>query len=307
MPRAFELKRELGSLAVMCAGALIAGFAVNLFYIPTLLTMGGISGVASVIFHLSQERLSLGLLTLLFNLPIFVLGHFFVSRAFILRSLVGTLTFSFSLDLTRSLGARLFVPLLLGGDPNGKVDLFLCAVLGGVIFGIGLGLIMLARYTTGGTDILAVILHKKVSSLSIGMGIWLIDAFVITFSAIAYRSSTPNSLNMALYSTISLFISAKAVDLVSEGFNYKRTAIIISEHADAIARRVMEDLDRGITGLHGRGMYTRRDKTVLLCVLSKTQIREARRIVAEEDPKAFFFVMDTREVLGEGFEQGGGF
>ncbi len=288
---------------IMLLGAFLSGIAVNLFYIPTMLTMGGISGVASVVYHLTDSGLSLGLLTLIFNLPVFLLGLFFVSRRFILRTLVGTFAYSAILDLTQLMVQDLYVPLILGGDPQAKPDLFLCAVVGGSLFGIGLGLIMLAKYTTGGTDILAVIIHKKLPHVSLGMALWVIDGLVIIFSAVAYFNNTPNSLNMALYSTISLFICAKAIDLVAEGFNFKRTAIIISEQAELIATRIMDELGRGITGLHGTGMYTKNNKTVLLSVLAKSQIREARAIVAEVDEHAFFFVMDTREVLGEGFEE----
>ena len=268
-----------------------------------LTMLGMMIGVASVVFNLTGSALSLGVITLILNLPVFALGLFYVNRAFIVRSLIGTVTYSVTLDLTRLLVADLYVPLVLSGNPAGEADLFLCAVVGGSLFGVGLGLIMLAKYTTGGTDILAVIIHKKLHHFSLGMGLWLIDGIVIVFAAIAYFNNTPNSLNMALYSTISLFICAKAIDLVTEGFDIKRTAIIISEAAEGIADRIMNELGRGITGLKGTGMFTKKDKTVLLCVLAKSQIREARRIVAEVDDSAFFFVMETREVLGEGFEE----
>lgn len=300
-------KREVASFLLMLLGSFIAAVAVNVFYLPTYLTMGGISGLASVIYHLSSSGLSLGVLTLLLNLPVFLLGLFYVSKAFIVRSLLGTFTFSFLLDLTHAASQKLYTHLVLSGDVTVKPDLFLCGVSGGVLFGIGLGLIMLAKYTTGGTDIIAVILHQKFPQLSLGMALWLIDGLVIVVSAIAYFKKTPNSLNMALYSTISLYLCAKAIDILTEGFNFKRTAMIISEHADEIAGRIMKDLGRGVTGLSGQGMFTRQSKTVLLCVLAKSQIPEARRIVAKEDSKAFFFVMDTREVLGEGFEESRGF
>lgn len=303
MLKKINFAKEINAFLLMLIGAFISGIAVNLFFIPTLLTMGGISGVASVIFNLSGKGLSLGVITLILNLPVFALGHFFVNRAFIIRSLIGTVTYSATLDLTQLLVSDLYVPLVLSGNPLNQADLFLCAVVGGSLFGLGLGLIMLAKYTTGGTDILAVIIHKKWHHFSLGMGLWLIDGVVIIFAALAYFNNTPNSLNMALYSSISLFICAKAIDLVTEGFDIKRTAIIISESADRIAERIMGELGRGITGLHGTGMFTKRDKTVLLCVLAKSQIREARMIVAEVDENAFFFVMETREVLGEGFEE----
>ncbi len=298
----FNTKRELVNLMLMLLGSFIAAIAVNVFYLPSYLTMGGISGLASVIYHLSPFGLSLGLLTLLLNLPVFLLGLLYVSKAFIVRSLIGTFTFSFLLDITHVPSQKLYTYLVLSGDVTAKPDLFLCGVSGGVLFGLGLGIVMLAKYTTGGTDILAVILHKKVPRLSLGMALGLIDGLVIVISAVAYFNKMPDSLNMALYSTISLYLCAKAIDLLTEGFNFKRTAMIISERAERIAELIMEDLGRGVTGLSGQGMFTKKSKTVLLCVLAKSQIPEARRIVSKEDPKAFFFVMDTREVLGEGFE-----
>ena len=139
MLKKINFSREISAFLLMLIGAFISGVAVNLFYIPTFLTMGGISGVASVVFNLTGSALSLGVITLILNLPVFALGLFYVNRAFIVRSLIGTVTYSVTLDLTRLLVADLYVPLVLSGNPAGEADLFLCAVVGGSLFGVGLG------------------------------------------------------------------------------------------------------------------------------------------------------------------------
>ena len=297
-----KLKTFLRNLPIMLLGAFIAGLAVNLFFLPSTLTMGGISGLGAVIYTLTGLS-SVGLWTMLLNIPIFALGYFLVSKRFLINSIIGTFVYSFMVDLSS------WLLRLSHWDPDSIYkamgqDILLASLLGGVIFGLGLGMMLMAGYTTGGTDIIAVLMRKRWQNMSLGMGIWIVDAIVIGISIWAYSETQPDSLRLGLYSTLALLLTSKAVDLVIEGFNFKRTAIIISRESETLAQIIMRDLERGVTGLSGQGMYTKNEQTVLLCVLPQKQIHALKKIVATIDERAFVFVMDTREVLGEGFEAG---
>lgn len=295
-------KRHLKNLILMLIGAFIAGVSVNMFFMSTQLTMGGFSGLAAVIYNVTGLPISMGTITVLLNLPVFLLGLFYVSKKFIVDSLIGTFVFSFMIDFSKWVLDYLKWDHSILSQGDGTADLLLCSLFGGAVFGVGLGIMIMAGYTTGGTDICAVVMRKKWKNLSIGMGIWIVDAIVIGLSVLAYQKTNPQSFRLGLYSCLALLLTSKALDLIIEGFNYKRTAMIISSASEPIAQRLMQELDRGVTGLSGKGMYSKNENTVLICVLPYKQIPELKAIVAQEDPKAFVFVMDTREVLGEGFE-----
>ena len=290
---------------MLLLGSLLAAVAVNVFYVPIRLTMGGVSGIVSIIYQLTGrgEFLPFGVLFTILNIPLFILGWRFVHLNLVWRSLVGTVVYSVLIDLTEPALQSFFSAYLdrpLGG---GAADPLVFCLIGGAVYGSGLGLVLRAGYTTGGTDILAVILRKKTSFLSIGQFLLILDALIVLASAIAYIKQPEPGILLALYSFISLYISAKGVDIVLEGFDFCRTAYIISTKSDAIAVDIMQNLDRGVTELKGRGLYTGQDRDVLLCVLSARQVPQLKNIVAEIDPAAFVFVHEAREVLGEGFER----
>lgn len=157
-----------------------------------------------------------------------------------------------------------------------------------------MGLVFRVRGSTGGTDLAAMLLHHFFS-ISIGQGFMLVDSFVIAFAGIAFN------WELALYSWIALFISGKIVDLLIEGATYAKAAYIISNEADTISRKILTELDRGVTLLGGKGGYTGDEKNVLLCVVTRLELSKLKKIVKELDPKAFIIVHDVHEVLGEGF------
>lgn len=282
-------------------GAFLAALAVNLFYVPANLTMGGISGLGTVLHHLLPDMLPLGVLTILINLPIFIAGFRIVSRRFLIDSLIGTFVYGFMIDITKPLFERIYTQYFLGPDGS-PPDLVIIALFGGLIFGVGLGLTLKPGFTTGGTDIIAVLVRRKFKQFSIGQLLWIMDGIIILFSALVYSRDQDNVLMLTLYAALALFVCAWAIDLVMEGFDYKRAAFIISTQHEQISERILQEMDRGLTGLRGRGLYTKNEHDVLVCVLTSKEIPLLQQIVREEDPKAFVFVMDAREVLGEGFE-----
>ena len=290
-------------ITYLLAGSLLSAVAVNIFYVPVRLTMGGISGIVSIIFQLTGqgEFLPFGVLFGLLNIPLLLLGWRVIHLRFVWRSLVGTLAYSAMIDLTAPAMTEFFNTYLNRPRSNGARDPLSCCLVGGVVYGVGLGLVFRGGYTTGGTDILAMVIQKKAAFLSIGQFLLVLDALIVMASAIAYRNQPEPGFLLALYSFIAMYITSKSIDVLLEGFEYCRTCYIISEKSDQIAARIIKELERGVTGLRGQGMYTGIDKKVLLCVLSRRQVPAVKKIVMDVDPAAFVFVQEAREVLGEGF------
>jgi uncharacterized membrane-anchored protein YitT (DUF2179 family) len=163
--------------------------------------------------------------------------------------------------------------------------------------GAGLGIVFRSGATTGGTDLAARITNHFAPNLTMGQILLFIDTSVIIFAAIAFQSFL-----LALYAIVTLFISSKVIDAVLEGVNFAKSVFVISDRPDEISERILKDLDRGVTALKGTGMYTGKDKQVLLCVLHRGQLPLLKEIVKIIDPKAFIILTDIREVLGEGFK-----
>lgn len=298
--RWFDWVREIFFLLT---GGMIAAFAVNVFYVPIKLTMGGVSGIVSIIFQLTGQGkfLPFGVLFLILNIPLVLLGWRMINMRFIWRSLVGTVVYSVLIDLTGPTMTRWFSQYINRPLESGGADPLIYCLFGGVLYGIGLGLIFRGGFTTGGTDILAMVARRRARTLSLGQFLMILDALVVVASVIAYRDSSGPGILLAMYSFIAMYLTSKSMDILLEGFDFCRAAYIISEKSEEIADRIMHQMNRGVTSLRGKGMYTGQQREVLLCVLSKKQIPDIKEIVSNIDPNAFVIVVEAREVLGEGF------
>jgi uncharacterized membrane-anchored protein YitT (DUF2179 family) len=176
-------------------------------------------------------------------------------------------------------------------------DLLLYSLFGGFIMGAGLGMVFRSGATTGGTDLAARIVNHFVPNLTMGQLMLIIDGGVVIFASIAF-----NSVLLGLYAIVTLYVSSKVVDAILEGVNFAKVVLIISEKSEEIADRILTDLDRGVTALHGKGLYTGNEKEVLLCVIQRGQLPALKEITQKIDEKAFIILTDIREVLGEGFK-----
>ena len=190
-----------------------------------------------------------------------------------------------------------FVP---GGIPLwltniGLQDYFLAAIFGGVIGGAGMGLILLARSTTGGTELLAVLIQHFVRHYSVVQIMQVLDAMIVLTGLYLF------GIKAGMYAIVAIFVTTKVSDGLMEGFKYSKSAFIITDQYEKVAKKILLELDRGATGLYAKGMYSGDEKCMLYCVVSKKQIVELKDIVASVDPDAFVIVSDVREVLGEGF------
>ena len=277
-------------------GSVITAAAINIFLVPYRIAPGGVTGVATVIYYLGGERLPVGAIMLLLNIPLFIFGMKFIGGKFIVRTLFSTIFLSIVIDLSESLTNSFSAQFRLEGLTDGP-DYLLYSIFGGFFMGLGLGLVFKSGATTGGTDLAARILNHFAPGLTMGKALLLIDSAVIVIAAAAFKSFL-----LALYSILALYISSKIVDVILEGVNFAKAVYIISDNADDIAKSILKELDRGVTGLNGTGMFTGKDKRVLFCVIQRGQLPMLKLIVRKVDPSAFVILTDVAEVLGEGFK-----
>lgn len=272
--------RRYGLITVACV---IYALAFNWCYAPNQIAYGGFTGVAQVI-HAFWSLPSIGTLVFCMNLPLFLLGWRLLGGGILVSSLYAMTLSSGFIDLLGALYT--FQPM----EP------LLACIYGGVLLGLGLGLILLAGATTGGTDLLARLLKLPFPWLPMGKLLMALDLVVICTSAVAFKD-----LNSALYGLVALYITSLVMDTVLYGLDNAKVAFIISEQAEEITTALSRDLDRGVTILHGEGSYSRQPKQVLMCAFKQRQIVAMKQIVKELDPDAFLVVCAAHEVLGEGF------
>lgn len=293
-------KRKLkliGDYILIVIGALLTALGINIFLVPNKIASGGLSGIATVIYYLTDGRMPMGSLMLILNIPLFIVGIRYVGKKFIARTLFATVILSLIIDLTKS-PSSYFINNYLDYSESFYYtpDLLLYSVFGGVIMGVGLGLVFRSGATTGGSDLAAKIINHFIPSITVGQLLLLIDSAVVVFASVVFKS-----VLLGLYAIITLFIMSKVIDAILEGVDFARAVYIISEKSDEIALKIMTEMDRGLTALNGRGMYTNKERPVLLCILDRSQVPQLKQMVRTIDPNAFIVLTVVREVLGEGF------
>lgn len=261
-------------------GTGLMALGINCIYDPINMVTGGVTGIAIIIK--SFVDLPLWITNLCLNIPLFLIAIKVKGPKFIGRTAFATASLTIWLYIIPS--------TLMSMD-----DYVLASVFGGVISGIGIGFVFLARATTGGTDMLAAILQHYFRHYSIAQILQFVDGAVVLCGAYVF------GLNKALYAVISIYVISQISDGIIEGLKFSKLAYIISDKYEEIAAAIMENIERGATGLDATGMYSEKKKNLLLCVVSKKEIVQVKEIVARIDPRAFIIVSDVREVLGEGF------
>lgn len=274
-----DKNERLKSYLLIALGCVLGGAAYPLFLVPNNIAPGGLTGVATIFNYL--WKWPVGLTSIVLNLPLFLIGFRAMGRVFVVRSFVATILFSVCIDLIQ-------LPPLID-------DMLLASVYGAILLGLGLGLIMRGGATTGGSDMLARMVNKRFPLLTVGTFLFLVDCCVILAAGFTM------SAEKALYALINIFVAARVVDLVLAGFGSAKACFIITGQAERIAERIMKELDRGATLVPARGAYSQEERTVLISVVSNAEVIPLKRIVRSEDEKAFVFISDTHETLGEGF------
>ena len=277
-----KVKRKLGWIFATLLGSALfsAGFA--LFLQPNEMNSGGISGLAMVIVELLGVG-SVGGLTILFNLPLFLLGGMKIGRRFFLGSALGTVVSSVLIDL-------------IAAFPTPEVEPLIGALYGGVVCGLGRGIVFVSGTSTGGSDILVRLLKLHWRNVPIGQISMCFDAVVVVLTGLVFRD-----VRNALYTGVTVFIIGKVIDAVVYRFDYSKVVLIISPEYEAIAQAIGERLDRGATFLHGEGSYSHRETKVVLAAVKKQQLTELKELVMALDPSAFVIVQEAHQVLGDGF------
>lgn len=292
-----RMSGKLKPYMIIALGCFIMTISFNVFLIPFKLAPGGVSGLSTVVYYVINEVIPVGMLMLIINIPLFLVGYKTRGRQFIIRSIFGAVLLSLFIDITAPFFNMIINEYFVKFDKSmATPDLLLNSMVGGFIMGFGLGFVLKEEATTGGTDLAASLLKKLFPRFSIGQYLMFLDGCVIIFATIAFKS-----VKLGLYATLSLYIASKTIDALLEGTNFAKSLLIISDHSEEIAEKLLRDVDRGVTGLRGIGMFSRQDKTVLLCVVKREEISVVKEIVKNCDKNAFVLLIDVREVLGEGF------
>ena len=287
--RPISWKVTVRDALLIVAGSIVFAIGVDVFEVPYGLAAGGVTGLAMVFSAVAETfgvALPVGLQTIVINALLMVLVVRSGNRGYIARTVAGIVACGFFTDA--------LVPFLPA--VGGEGDLLLCALWGGVVTGLGLGLVFRTGGNTGGTDIVAQVVARR-TSLPVGTSVIIVDGVVIALSATVF------SVEQALYAAVAMFICGKVIDAVVDGPRAARAAYIISEKHNEIAHEILHTLDRGCTELEARGMWSGEERPVLFCVLSRSETVWLKQTVASCDPNAIVVISEVHEVFGEGFRQ----
>lgn len=277
-----NIKQLAKDYLLILAGTFILALGVNIFLAPNKLSAGGVTSLATVLLHLFKIKISVT--NLVVNAILFVLGYKYLGKQAVLKTAAGIVFCSFSYEITSYI-------------PPYTDDIFIAMVAGAVLMGAGVGLVVKQEGSTGGSDFAALILRPFFPHISLAYLILFIDFAIIVMSGIVFKS-----LNITLYSAILLFLSAKVTDIIITMGDSAKSLQIISEHSSEIAEKIMEQFERGVTGIHCKGMYSAQDGLMLLCVVSPKQLPAIVHIIRRIDKSAFIVINDAKEVFGEGFK-----
>lgn len=273
------------------AGTAVFGLGLNLFLLPNELNIGGISGLAMIFRELLcwtgipffEKFATVGLLSILMNLPLFAIGGMKIGKRFFFGSLLGMASLSLFIDLFSII-------------PVPQTESLVGALYGGVCCGLGGGLVFSSGFSTGGSDIVVRLLKKRWPFVPLGIFTTAFDLAVAVVTGIVFKNMTHT-----LYCGVAVFITGRVVDAVVYKFDYSKVALIVTNHHEEVAFRLGKELHRGSTFLHGQGSYSHKDTTVVLTAVKKHQLAEMKDIVAQIDPDAFIIVQEAHQVLGDGF------
>ena len=278
----FILKRYTLTYSKMILGTFLMAIGIAQFLLPNQLSSGGFSGIATIGYYLFN--IPMGLLVFALNIPVFIISYFRVGKIFFIKSLIGTFFLSLFLNIFENFSA-------LTGDR------FLGCIFGGILVGLGTALNLMAKGSTGGSDLISYIIRSYKPYLRTGNLIAIIDIVIVALNVIFFKE-----IEIGLYSAITIFIMGKMIDIVFEGTNFSKMIYIISKDYERISNKINKEIKRGTTGLYGKGMYKNEETTVLVCVASRNEVVKIMQIVKKIDKRAFVIVSNVREVIGNGFK-----
>ena len=278
----YTLRDVLIDLVYTAVGTALVGFALSMFTVPNDIAPGGVSGLATALAYITPIRVSAW--TLMMNIPLMIAAWRKLGPRAIFFTLIATLLLSFFIEI----GDRFL--------PKYSSDTLVASLMGGVVSGLGMGMLFIRGISTGGTDLLALILKKLLPNLPTGTLLMFVDATVVVIATLIFRD-----FDVAIYSAITIYVCSKVIDTLTQGVDYAKVIYTVSSHGEEIARALNENTDRGSTLIPAFGGYTGESKQIVMTVTRRSVVAQTLRLIRQTDPKSFSFVMDSTEVHGEGF------
>ncbi|MBT3175068.1 MAG: YitT family protein [Lentimicrobiaceae bacterium] len=277
--------RWIRNYSLILIGAFIMASGFVLFITPYKFVPGGVYGISIVIHYLIGTPV--GMMALAFDIPLTIIGIKILGPRFGMKTVVGFFSTAIFMDT---------LTYFYGNEPLVQNDALLSSIFGGLFIGVGLGLIFKAKATSGGSDIVAMIISKY-TKLPLGQLMIIVDSCIVFVGLIVFQD-----WKIPLYSLIVIFIAGKVVDVILEGMSYSKVLFIVSEHTNEIRNKIVNDLNRGGTLVHGEGMYSGNDKSIVFTVVTRREISMLQEFIHHIDPNAFVTVLNSNEILGNGFK-----
>lgn len=278
-----RLKHIIIELLGTVIGAAIMAFGVASFLLPNQLSSGGVSGITTITYYLLN--IPMGTMIIAINIPLFIFAWYKIGKKFFIKSLIGTFSLSLFIDI-------------LDKYPPVTTDKFLSAIYGGVIIGIGTAIILKSRASTGGTELVANLIKSYNPYITISRYLTIIDIIIVGLNVVFL-----GNIEIGLYSAIAIYLYGKMVDIIFEGVYFTKLLFIISDKNEQIADTIKNEVQRGVTGLYGKGMYKNKDKLVLICAASRGDVYQIKDLARRIDKRCFIVVANAREVVGKGFKE----
>lgn len=278
-----KIKKSIIDGAGTVVGSAIMAFGISSFLLPNQLSSGGFSGIATITYYLLG--IPMGAMTLILNIPLFIFAGYRIGKEFFIKSIVGTVSLSIFIDI-------------LDKYPPVTTDRFLACIYGGIIIGLGTAIILKVGASTGGTELIANIIKTYNPHISMSRYLTIIDVAIIALNVVFFKH-----IEIGLYSVIAIYLYGQLIDIIFEGVYYTKLLFIISDKNEEISDAIEKNVKRGVTGLYGKGMYSDRDKLVLICAASRGDVPKIKDIAREIDKKCFIVIANAREVLGKGFKE----
>ena len=275
-------KKNIIEVIETIIGTFIMATATSLFLLPNQLSSGGFAGIATILYYFL--KIPMGTTILVFNIPLFLFAGYKLGKSFLIKSIIGTMTFSISIDILDKI-----TPL--------TQDRFLACIYGGIIIGLGTAIILKANSSTGGSDLISVLVRKYSPDIRTSNVIIIIDTIIVGLNILFFRE-----IEIGLYSAIAIYLMGKIIDIIFEGIYFTKLIIIISNRSQEISEEIGEKIRKGTTGLFGKGMYTNEHKTILMCAASRRDVARVKQKAKKLDPKSFIIITNAREVVGLGFK-----
>ena len=278
-----NIKKAIIEGAGTILGSIIMAFGIASFLLPNQLSSGGFSGIATIAYYFMN--IPVGIMNLALNIPLFIFAWYKLGKEFFIKAILGTVSLSIFIEI-------------FDKYPAVTQDRFLACIYGGVIIGLGTAIILKVSSSTGGTELIGNIIKIYRPHTSISKYLVIIDIVIIVLNIIFFRE-----IEIGLYSVIAIYLYGQLIDIVFEGIYYTKLLFIISDKNEEISDAIEEKAKRGVTGLYGKGMYSNKDKLVLICAANRGDISRIKNIAKEIDEKCFIVVSNAREVLGKGFKE----